>query len=141
MLYQCFPRQGGFTLIELMIAVAIVGILATIAYPMYTDKVRQAHRSEAKQAVLQAAARQEQLYNANQYRYANTIGALGMAAATDEGHYGLSVSQAGGEQHYRIIATAKNTQLADLCRTFSVDDTGRRRATDANDNDATDTCW
>ena len=66
----CFkPRpQTGFTLIELMITVAIVGILAAIAYPSYSDYVIRSKRSEAKQALIEVAQMLERNYTvANTY--------------------------------------------------------------------------
>lgn len=53
-------KQTGFTLIELMIVVTIVGIIAAIAYPSYQNQVRKARRSEAQQLLLGASSREEQ---------------------------------------------------------------------------------
>ncbi|WP_084389390.1 type IV pilin protein [Polaromonas jejuensis] len=52
-------KQSGFTLIELMIAVAVVGILAAVAYPAYTDSVRKGKRAEARAALMNLLQQQE----------------------------------------------------------------------------------
>jgi type IV pilus assembly protein PilE len=58
-------RQGGFTLIELMITVAIVGILAAVAYPSYTSHIRKGVRRSAQAQMLDIANREQQVLLAN----------------------------------------------------------------------------
>lgn len=135
-------RARGFSLIELMIAVAIVGILAAIAYPSYLDKVRKARRTDAKSLVLQAANREEQLYSVNDNAYAKSMSALGLPSTTDNGYYALSVSQPSGDaQSYTVTATAQGDQVNDRCRQLSVDQTGRRSARTGDGADASRECW
>jgi type IV pilus assembly protein PilE len=72
-------RQGGFTLIEAMITMVILGILAAMVYPTYRDYVVRTQRDLAKSAMLQVLDRQEQFFIDNK-TYANTVTALGFAA-------------------------------------------------------------
>lgn len=58
-------RQSGFTLIELMITVAVIGILAAIAFPSYQDSIRKSSRADGKNALTQAAANMERYYTEN----------------------------------------------------------------------------
>ena len=58
-------QQGGFTLIELLVVIAIIGILLAIATPAYTSYVQQAHRTDAKNALLDLAAREEKYFSIN----------------------------------------------------------------------------
>ncbi|MCR4346804.1 MAG: prepilin-type N-terminal cleavage/methylation domain-containing protein [Sulfuricaulis sp.] len=82
-------RLHGFTLIELMIVVVIIGILATIAYPSYRNFTTQARRSDAQIALTRVAAQQEKFFS-DCTTYAGTLvgtrdcatGILGLAAAT-----------------------------------------------------------
>lgn len=72
-------QQGGFTLIELMIVVAIIGFLAAIAYPSYNAYVTKSMRSVGQSALTQVASRQEQFFIDNK-TYANNLTLLGYAS-------------------------------------------------------------
>lgn len=77
-------RQRAFTLIELMITVAIVAILAAVAYPSYQDHVRRSVRSQGQQYLMDLAQRQEQFF-LDRRAYTDTEGAggLGMSRSAD----------------------------------------------------------
>ncbi|MFT5788194.1 MAG: type IV pilus assembly protein PilE [Shewanella sp.] len=121
------PKQivnRGFTLIEVMIVVAIVGILAAIAYPSYTDYVTKAGRSEGVTAVLNISNLQEQYYLDNR-TYTEDLTKLGLAASyvTENGHYSL-ISK--GSSSFTITASAEDTQKArdSTCQTITLTDIG-----------------
>lgn len=106
--------SAGFTLIELMIVVAIVGILAAIAYPSYRDQVIKSRRSDAHSVLLDVAARQERFYFDNG-SYANALSALSYSADaidTPEGYYSVSIT-ASSATSYTITAAAQGDQASD----------------------------
>ena len=133
----------GFTLIELMIVLAIVGILSSIAYPSYQDSVRKSRRIDGKSVVVDVAALQEKWYF-QQNQYTDDAADLGVTGSSD-GFYSLSVNQTSCSSDgscFQVIATAVGGQLEDTsCRTFAIDHTGNKTATDSGGTDATSACW
>ncbi len=88
--------KKGFSLVELMIAVAIVGILSTVALPAYDSYMKKSRRSDAVSALLNLQMAQER-WRATHPSYTGTIGSggLGMSATSEQGYYDLSIVSAG----------------------------------------------
>ncbi len=102
-------RIAGFTLIELMIVVAIVSILAAIAYPSYTDSVRKSRRAEAMTALYGIQLAQEK-WRANNPTYGTLaeIGAASVIPATGTAYYDIALATNTGTL-FTVTATAKTT--------------------------------
>lgn len=111
----------GFTLIELMIVVALAALLLTIALPMYQESTRKGRRAEAVAALTQLSQAQER-YRANNTAYATTFAAMAPQPASSTPHYTLNIAAAAASS-YTLTATAKATspQFADTnCRVLSL---------------------
>lgn len=107
-------REGGrgFTLIELMIVVAVIGILAAIAYPSYQDSVRKSRRADAKSVLLQAAQWMERRYTENNCYHRAAPGSCGTADVTIALPTSLTQSPSEGATKYyniSLAAVARNT--------------------------------
>jgi type IV pilus assembly protein PilE len=88
-------RRGGFTLIELMIVVVIIGVLASIAIPAYQNHVRNAQRTDGTTALMDLRMAQER-WRANNPSYTDVIGNLiGVGEKSPEGRYDLAIVEAG----------------------------------------------
>jgi type IV pilus assembly protein PilE len=129
-------RIRGVTLIELLVGLAIVGILSAIAWPSYSAVVQRAQRNEARMALLQLQHLQERHY-ATHLRYAGRLGTAADAqtlvaqARTDSGHYLLAVSATEDGQGFIAMATARadGPQARDVrCQRLAVDHAGSRRS-------------
>ena len=116
---------SGMTLIELLIVVAIVGILAAIAGPAWNDQVTKSRRADARNTLLAAQIEQEQ-YRANNLTYATSMSAMGMGSfdSTSRDYYRLEVVSADATS-FLITATPNGNQANDsTCNVFAVRQTG-----------------
>lgn len=137
-------RRQGFTLIELMIAVAIVGILAAIAYPSYLEQVRKSRRADAQAALLELTQFMERAYtNCNRYDMTppacTAAIALPFTEAPKDGtakFYDLSFASGPTQTSYTFQAAPKNDQSGDRCGSMRIDNLGVKTVTGS----ATD-CW
>lgn len=110
-------RQTGFTLIELMVTIAIIGIIAAIALPMFGEQVAKSRRSEAIATLADLQLRQER-WRASHSTYGTLADVTGTATfnAAQE-NYDFSVSAASGTD-VLLTATPKNAQAGDRCGNF-----------------------
>lgn len=111
-----FRRSSGFSLIELLIAIAIVGILAAVAYPSYQESVLRGNRTAAQSAMMDIATIQQQYLMANRsYATKAQITATGYALPSDVSpNYDWAIALgAGTVPTYTITFTAKGSQASD----------------------------
>ncbi len=140
--------QQGFTIVELVMVVAIIAILAAIVYPSYQEQIRKAGRTEAKNMMVEISAKQER-YRYSNTGYAATLADLGYAGSptTENGKYSMamSVGLTGlNVTSYQLTATPLTAQQQkDRCGALSVTHTGVQTSSGlAPDYPADDPqCW
>jgi len=116
-------NQTGFTLLELIIAVAIVGILAAVATPMYSGMVEKSRRSDAITTLLNMSMELEK-WRAVNTTYTNNLTNIGYTSTSPEGYYTLAISNATANT-YTITATATGAQASDSsCSTIVISQNG-----------------
>lgn len=135
-------RQFGLTLVELMVVVAVMAVIASVAYPLYTNQVQKSRRADAKIALQSVASAQERFYTLAG-RYTANLSSLQVSSDvqggdSDQGYYDISLAVAGADSE-QFTATADvasgGSQSNDSgCAQFTIDELGARGATSGN-------CW
>ena len=159
----------GFTLIELMIVVAIIGIIAAIAYPNYTKSVQKSRRADAMVMLANVASVEERILT-KEGQYSDILGNLNAHGTHSENdYYDLTVAingasknvvanyedtatgspatrtvaiTCGGSRCFVLAAAAKGSQAQDTeCLIVTLDSVGRKRSFNATGENALGTCW
>lgn len=128
----------GFTLIELMIAVAIFGILVTIAYPSYVNYILQSRRSDALVSLSQAQMMLERCYSQN-FSYTAACGLPSFPLTSAQKYYSITLQSSNNT--YLLTATPLGSQTRDTtCAKFTVDQTNQKIGLDSSGSQQT-ICW
>jgi len=120
----------GVTLIELLVTIAIIGILASVAFPSFTDYVVRSNRTEGQRELMRIANLQEQYY-ADRRNYTSVLTQLGLDASpfvTEKGHYRISAIVSNANGTFTLTATALGTQATrdGACSPMTVTETGAK---------------
>jgi len=135
---------AGFSLLEVMVAMAILAVLASIALPTYAEYVARSRRFEARAGLLEAAHWLER-WRTERGRYDDPANAgqpptefpWQQLPRAGEAYY--AVSAVATAATYRITATAVGAMASDVCRSLSIDETGVRGFTGPGSTE--EVCW
>ncbi len=142
-----WSRKGGFTLAELLIVVAVIGILASFAYPSYQNSVRKARRTDAQSVMMELAQWMERFYTEN-HGYDKTKedenvsppANLLRSPANGEMFYAISLTDL-APNTYVIQAEPKSGQTKDKCNVLTLQNTGVTGIKNADDGVEVGDCW
>lgn len=136
-----YHDNKGFSLLELMIVVGIVGVLGFIAYPGYRTSVLKSHRADATSALMDAMQREERYYTENN-TYVTDLTQVGYSAstnvATTNGYYKISAAAdtSGITVGVILTATPQSNQTKDTCGNFILNSNGSKTT-----STSTTDCW
>lgn len=138
-------RHRGFTLIELMIVVAVIGILTAIALPNYNEYIRRGHRADARAGLLQVQQWLERAATANGV-YPTTLPnslqwRLADGTPDPTKRYTIGFQAGNSNAAFTLIATRRGGQAADRCGDFTLTNTGTRGANNLTTGTTATDCW
>ena len=125
----------GFTLIELIVIMVVIGILAAIAIPNYSEYVQRGYRSSAQAFISDVASRQVQFFLSRR-AYADSVATLNMTLPAEIAtRYAVVIAaNAGPPATFTVTATPTGTQTGDRCGAMTIDQAGTKGAAGAR-------CW
>lgn len=133
-------RTRGFSLIELVVAMGIIGLLAAIAIPSYMSYTRTANRTDATRTMTVDAQALERCYSQS-FTYLACAGAAAGTTPSSQGYYNVTIAPAAAS--YTITAVPiKAPQTGDsACATFTLNSAGTQGALTSGNANNTQTCW
>lgn len=139
-------RQKGFTLMELMVTVAIIGIVAAVAYPSYIKSAYKGRRAEGKAAIQQAAQLLERCYaNYGVYNSGNCAEVATLTAGIlSQPHNYYTITGTITGTSYIVAATAKSSgaQAGDTnCTILTINNVGQQGSGNATSTTDANGCW
>ncbi|MBY0572687.1 MAG: type IV pilin protein [Undibacterium sp.] len=144
--------QSGFTLIELMIAVAIIGIITVLTYPSYTDNVRRTNRADVRGILLENAQFMQRVFTENDSFFPRATPATAPTlpflvaprnATGSNRKYTIAVVVNAGGMGYTLTATPIGSMITDVCGTYTLTDLGAKNAASGSPGGGltVDDCW
>ena len=131
-------KAFGFSLLELMVAVAILAIIGAIAFPSYISYVTNARRADGQTALLDLANRMERYFTMNNTYVGATLTAVGADATSPDGFYGLSITNTSATA-YTLQAAPQGAQASDTtCGTLTLNELGQKGETGTG---TAQECW
>jgi type IV pilus assembly protein PilE len=134
-------RAGGFTLIELMIVIAIIAILSAFAVPAYSRYAYRARRADGQELLLRLANAQERYYATfNKYGSLTDIGYVA-PVLSEKGFYSLSLSLGTPASTFTATAAPQGAQQSDVCGSLTLDSSGVKASAASKNISSNGNCW